>query len=111
MTMWKCTVCGLIYDGEKPPEKCPKCGSPAEKFEKVSADAEALLKKSRITNNLHIKITEKLTKIIQSAEKGIDENLDPGCVAIFERVKRDSYEINQMIKAELQIHMNKGKWG
>ncbi len=28
---WKC-ICGYIHDGDAPPEKCPKCGAPAEKF-------------------------------------------------------------------------------
>lgn len=32
MKKWKCTVCGYIYEGETPPEHCPQCGSPAEKF-------------------------------------------------------------------------------
>ena len=27
-----CSVCGYVYEGETPPEKCPQCGSPAEKF-------------------------------------------------------------------------------
>jgi rubrerythrin len=24
---WKCTVCGYIHEGDKPPEKCPICGA------------------------------------------------------------------------------------
>jgi len=30
-----CTVCGHIADG-RPPETCPICGAPSQKFEKVS---------------------------------------------------------------------------
>lgn len=30
---WICTVCGYVHEGENPPEKCPQCGAPAEKFE------------------------------------------------------------------------------
>lgn len=37
---WKCTVCGYIHEGDQPPEKCPQCGAPADKFEKVEEDAE-----------------------------------------------------------------------
>ncbi len=29
-----CPVCGYTYMGEEPPEKCPVCGAPREKFEK-----------------------------------------------------------------------------
>lgn len=32
MKQWKCTVCGYIHTGEEPPEKCPQCGAPREKF-------------------------------------------------------------------------------
>jgi len=27
-----CSICGYVYEGENPPEKCPQCGAPAEKF-------------------------------------------------------------------------------
>jgi multimeric flavodoxin WrbA len=29
---WKCTVCGFVYSGEKPPKGCPKCHSPSGEF-------------------------------------------------------------------------------
>ena len=32
---WTCTVCGYTHEGDTPPEKCPQCGVPAEKFQKV----------------------------------------------------------------------------
>jgi len=35
---WRCTVCGYIHIGNEPPEKCPNCGSPREKFVGVPAD-------------------------------------------------------------------------
>ena len=31
---WVCSVCGYIHKGETPPEKCPLCGVPAERFQK-----------------------------------------------------------------------------
>lgn len=31
--IWRCTVCGWLHQGETPPEHCPRCGAPAEKFE------------------------------------------------------------------------------
>ena len=35
MAKWVCKVCGYVYEGENPPEKCPQCGVSADKFEKV----------------------------------------------------------------------------
>lgn len=32
MKKWICTVCGYVWEGENPPEKCPQCGVPASKF-------------------------------------------------------------------------------
>jgi rubrerythrin len=33
MKKWVCTVCGYVHEGDAPPDKCPQCGAPAEKFE------------------------------------------------------------------------------
>lgn len=46
MKKWKCTVCGYIHEGTTPPEQCPICKVPAEKFavveeENVQAAPEA----------------------------------------------------------------------
>jgi len=35
---WVCSVCGYVYEGAEPPEKCPVCKAPASKF--VKQDAE-----------------------------------------------------------------------
>ncbi|MBQ9510572.1 MAG: NADH peroxidase [Clostridia bacterium] len=35
MTKWVCKVCGYVWEGETPPEKCPQCKVPGEKFEKI----------------------------------------------------------------------------
>ncbi|SHJ47291.1 FAD-dependent oxidoreductase [Parasporobacterium paucivorans] len=32
MKQWICTVCGYIHIGEEPPQICPQCGAPKEKF-------------------------------------------------------------------------------
>ena len=32
MKKWVCSVCGYVYEGENPPEKCPQCKAPASKF-------------------------------------------------------------------------------
>lgn len=39
MATWKCTVCGYIHEGPEPPERCPVCNEPADKFVKVEPES------------------------------------------------------------------------
>lgn len=32
MKKFVCAVCGYVHEGNEPPEKCPQCGAPKEKF-------------------------------------------------------------------------------
>ncbi|MCL2286819.1 MAG: NADH peroxidase [Firmicutes bacterium] len=38
MKKFICTVCGYVHEGANPPEKCPQCNVPAEKFNEQSGD-------------------------------------------------------------------------
>ena len=38
MKKFVCSVCGYIHEGDTPPEKCPQCGVPAEKFTEQKSD-------------------------------------------------------------------------
>ena len=38
MKKWICTVCGYVHEGDTPPEKCPVCKQPAEKFKLVEEE-------------------------------------------------------------------------
>lgn len=51
MKKWRCTVCGYIHIGSEPPEKCPNCGAPKEKFVEVAQDFE----------QVHINHAQKIT--------------------------------------------------
>lgn len=35
MIKWVCSVCGYTVEGPSAPDKCPQCGAPASKFNKV----------------------------------------------------------------------------
>ncbi len=35
---WKCSVCGYIYEGTEPPEKCPCCKHPYHYYEPANLD-------------------------------------------------------------------------
>jgi predicted nucleic acid-binding Zn-ribbon protein len=109
--MWRCSACGYVWDGDNPPEVCPKCGAKLEKFAVLEETAADMVERSRFTNNLHMQLFTALEQVMDIAEDGIDDNLDPGCVKIFERALEQAEQLQQSIKAELQGHVNKGKWG
>jgi predicted nucleic acid-binding Zn-ribbon protein len=109
--MWRCGSCGYIWDGEEPPDKCPKCGAAKEKFVELEDKAMELVERSRYTNSLHMQLYVMLEQVMDVAEDGVDDNLDPACVKIFKRVLAEAEILQQSIKAELQGHMNKSKWG
>nr|WP_205665637.1 hypothetical protein [Anoxybacter fermentans] len=109
--MFKCSVCNFIYEREAAPEQCPKCGAPKEKFIEISEEVKEKILRSRYTNDLHMEIKTLLDTIIELAEEGIEDDLDPGCVKVFKEAKAIAFELGQKIKAELEGHMKKGKWG
>ena len=41
MKKWICPVCGYVYEGEQPPEKCPQCGADGTKFTEKNDDTTA----------------------------------------------------------------------
>jgi len=51
MKIFRCTVCGYIHEGDAPPEKCPNCSSPKEKF----------VEEHKKTNHMFIFSGEKIT--------------------------------------------------
>lgn len=109
--MWRCGSCGYIWDGDEPPAACPKCGSAMERFAALEEKAVDLVERSRFTNNLHMALFATLEQVMEIAEDGVDDNLDPACVKIFERALEQAELLQQSIKAEIQGHVNKGKWG
>ena len=109
--MWQCSSCWYVWDGEEPPDKCPKCGAAKEKFTELEDKAMELVESSRFTNNLHMQLYVLLEQVMEVAEDGIDDNLDPGCVRIFTRALEQAEILQQSIKGEIQGHVKKGKWG
>ncbi len=61
MKKWVCPVCGYVYEGENPPEKCPQCGVPGAKFNEAKADMNwAAEHKVGIVDGVDEKIVEGL---------------------------------------------------
>lgn len=111
MQKWKCAVCGFIYDGDAPPEKCPNCGAPKEKFERLPDEKAQLIDRSRLTNGLHVKLIALLMKVSKVAQKGVDDNLDPRCLQIFTQAKQMAELVAQRSRVEIKSHIGKDKWG
>jgi rubrerythrin len=38
MKKYVCKICGYVHEGNEPPEKCPVCGAPADKFEEMAGE-------------------------------------------------------------------------
>lgn len=108
---WRCTVCNYIHDGDSPPDVCPICGAPKEKFVKVEADESNLIERSRMTNELHMELATTARHLVELAEVGIEDDLDPGCVRIFKRAKEWGSDLAKAAMAEIKVHVGKGKWG
>jgi rubredoxin len=111
MRKWRCGVCGYIHDGESAPENCPKCGAPKEKFTQIPEDQENLIERSRFTNQLHMELASLMERVMEIAQEGIADELDPPCVALFKKALQSAIEIQQATKAEIAGHIAKGKWG
>lgn len=109
--MWKCGVCGYIYDGAEAPEKCPKCGAPKEQFVELAAEKAELVERSRFTNQLLATVMNFGEELMELAAAGIEDKLDPTCVNIFKYIEKAGLEMQQMAKAEIETHISKGKWG
>ena len=108
--LWKCTVCGFLHEGDEAPDKCPKCGAPKEKFEALAdEDAQKIFMSDR-TNDIHMEIIELAMKIKDLAKEGIEINLDPPCVALFQQAHDEAWVIKQRCKAEIAGHVSRGKW-
>ena len=108
--LWKCSVCGFVHEGNEAPDVCPKCGAPKEKFNQLSEEDTQKIYASDRTNDIHMEIIELSMKIKELALEGIEINLDPPCVQVFEHAKDEAWVIKQRSKAEIAGHMTKGKW-
>ena len=111
MSLWKCQVCGFVFEGLEAPDKCPKCGAPKEQFKQLSEQEVQLVLRSRKTNYLHMKVLTLLRELLVVAEEIENDNLDPPCVKLAKEEKEFALTTIQKIMAELETHMKRSKWG
>lgn len=108
--LWKCSVCGFVHEGENAPDFCPKCGAQKEKFIELNAEEADKIYKSDRTNDIHMELITLCSRINELCKEGININLDPPCVSVFEKANNEAWIIKQRSKAEIEGHMKKGKW-
>lgn len=110
MKLFRCEVCGYIYESEEAIDVCPKCNAPKEKHTMLSEEEAAKVYNSDETNDIHMELVNMAMAMVNLAERGVEIDLDPTCVKVFEKTIAAAWEIKGMCKAELQGHMKKGKW-
>lgn len=108
--LWKCSVCGYMHEGNEAPDKCPKCGAPKDKFNALTDEEAKKVYDSDRTNDIHMEIATLAMRIEALAKEGIEINLDPPCVALFNNAKDEAWVLKQRCKAEIAGHMSRGKW-
>ncbi len=52
MAKWVCTICGYVHEGEQPPQQCPICKQPADKFKKVEEAKKSPYSGTKTEKNL-----------------------------------------------------------
>ena len=109
--MWQCEVCGFVWDDEQPPPVCLKCEASPSRFVELDAKTVDLIERARFTNSLLMHLSLLLEQVMDLAEDGLDDNLDPSCASIFRQAGEQAEVLQQAIKAEMQSHVKKGKWG
>ena len=70
---WVCSVCGYVYEGPEPPEKCPVCKVPAEKFidAAIEHNADVICCSALLTTTMSV-----MKEVVElAAEKGIRDDV------------------------------------
>lgn len=106
----KCEVCGLILDSEFIRGDCPKCHADASRFRTLPHEETEKITRSHLTNSLLTELAAVAEHQVRLAEKGIADQLDPGCIQTFDLALRQAVLLRQMIRAEIAIHAGKEKW-
>ena len=110
MKMWRCEVCGYLHEGEEPPDFCPKCGAPKEKFELLDEEEAEMMRDALATREKYAEIYDHLEAVNKLAQEGIELNLDEGCNEIFSQTQKDIADIREMIKEGLKGHSQECIW-
>ncbi len=110
MKMWRCEVCGYLHDGDEPPDLCPKCGAPKDKFELLDEEETEMMMDARATKKKYQEILGRLDEVVKLADEGIELDLDDGCNDLFNKTKDNIAGIQKTIRDELASHAQECIW-
>ncbi|MEG0283437.1 MAG: hypothetical protein RR543_01125 [Erysipelotrichales bacterium] len=110
MKLFKCKVCNNMVEAESIEEACLKCGAPASEFVELTEEQAEKVYDSERTNDILMELDVLTMKIAELCYEGVEIDLDPSCVKGFTYANDKAWEIKQMVKAEIENHIAKGKW-
>ena len=110
MKLFKCSVCNYMIEAEKVEKECLKCGAPPSSFQELSEEDAQKIYQSERTNDLLMQISSLSMQIAEICYEGVEIDLDPTCVKAFTYANDKAWEIKQLVKAEMENHVGKGKW-
>lgn len=110
MKLFKCSVCNYMEEAEAIDHVCPKCGAPATAFNELDEEAAEKVYNSERTNDILMKIDDLTMELAELCYEGIEINLDPACAKLFTYSSDQAWIIKQLVKAEIENHIAKGKW-
>ena len=81
---WVCPVCGYVYEGENPPEKCPQCKVPGKTFKEMANEELNFVTEHKLGVAKDIPETEEGAFVLQ----GLKDQLIPMSVSICFHIHR-----------------------
>ena len=110
MKLFKCSVCNYMVEAESIEEACLKCGAPASAFNELTEEEAEKVYQSERTNDLLMQLDQLTMEIAEICYEGVEIDLDPACVKAFTYANDKAWEVKQLVKAEIENHIAKGKW-
>ncbi len=107
MKKWKCQVCGYIHTGDAPPDVCPVCYSPKEKFLETKSD-EGMTLPAYVDSNIKGEAWE-VTHYMAMAVKAQTLGLGEVAEALYRIASEDAYHGTNFIHRAGKIAAIKSK--
>ncbi|HDZ24689.1 MAG TPA: hypothetical protein ENH70_09165 [Desulfobacteraceae bacterium] len=105
--MYKCSRCGYVHWMSDLPEECPFCHAEQEALLSLDDASCRKIENSLSENEVLVNVLSKLNEISYELENIFEEDHS----IIFDTLFKNTVEMTQMIKAELEKKVKEGRWG
>ncbi|HDS03519.1 MAG TPA: hypothetical protein ENN72_07430 [Firmicutes bacterium] len=105
--MYKCSRCGYVHWMSELPENCPYCHAGQEAMLSLGEEECRKIEHSLPENETLVNVLAKLNEISYELENIFEEDHS----VIFDTLFKNTVEMTQMIKAELENKFKAGCWG